>query len=101
MNPLSLQSPEQVGQALAARHRRLRLEKGWKQSTLAERAGVSLASLRRFEASGRISLESLLRLAFALGRLEDFDGVFQAPPASSIAELEARLERRERKRGRL
>ncbi len=101
MDGFSLQTPEQVRQTLAARTRALRLAKGWKQITLAERSGVSLASLRRFEDSGRISLESLLELAFALNRLDDFASLLEPPRASSLAELEAAEERTPRKRGRI
>jgi HTH-type transcriptional regulator/antitoxin HipB len=79
----------------------LRLAKGRKQITLAQRSGVSLASLRRFEDSGRISLESLLELAFALNRLDDFASLLQPSRASSLAELEAAEERSPRKRGRI
>lgn len=101
MNGFSLVTPEQVSRTLADRVRALRLAKGWKQSTLASRSGVSLASLRRFEESGRISLQSLLDLAFALYRLDDFDDLLKPPPASSIAELEAAEKQPARKRGRL
>lgn len=100
MDRYSLRTPEQAALDLAARLRHLRLAQGWKQSTLAERSGVSLASLRRFEASGRVSLESLLALAFALHRLDDFEALFQPPPASTLAELEAAETRPARKRGR-
>lgn len=97
----SLKTPEQTRRELAARARELRLGKGWKQTTLAERSGVSLASLRRFERSGKVSLENLLKIAFALHRLDDFDALLQAPRASSLAELEAREKRLDRQRGRL
>ena len=89
MNEYSLQTPEKISAALADRFREIRLSKGWKQSTLADRSGVSLGSLRRFEGTGQVSLQNLLKLAFALNRLDDFDRVFEAPPARSIAELEA------------
>src|SRR5215510_2750382 len=101
MTGFSLETPETISRTLASRIRALRLARGWKQATLAERSGVSLASLRRFEESGRVALESLLALAFALGRLDDFDGVFAAPPASSLAELEAAEVRPSRRRGRI
>jgi transcriptional regulator with XRE-family HTH domain len=98
----SLKTPEQVSQTLAARVKALRLAKGWKQITLAQRSGVSLASLRRFEESGRVSLESLLDLAFALNRLDDFDALLEEPRASSLAELEAAEKRpARRRRGRI
>ena len=69
------------------------------QSTLSERAGVSLASLRRFEQTGRISLKSLLRLSFVLGRLGDFDALFAPPRANSIEDLEAMSSKPPHRRG--
>lgn len=101
MDRFSLKTPEDVSRTLAARVKELRLARGWKQATLAQRSGVSLASLRRFEESGRVSLQNLLDLAFALNRLEDFEALFQAPRASSLAELEAGEKRPARKRGRI
>jgi HTH-type transcriptional regulator / antitoxin HipB len=101
MDGFSLETPEQVSRKLAARVKALRLARGWKQITLAERSGVSLASLRRFEESGRVSLQSLLDLAFALNRLDDFDALLQTPRAASLAELEAAEKRPVRKRGRI
>jgi len=97
----SLTTPEKVRATLAHRLRKLRLAKGWRQVTLAKRSGVSLASLRRFESSGRVSLGNLLKLAFALGRLDDFDALLREPEASTMAELEGRAEKRERQRGRI
>ncbi len=99
MAEYSLQTPERASVDLARRMRALRLARGWRQLTLAERSGVSLGSLRRFETSGQVSLQNLLKLAFALRRLDDFDAVFQAPVASSMAELEAMEEKPRRKRG--
>ena len=101
MTSFSLRTPEQVSDDLAARAKELRLAKGWKQVTLARRSGVSLASLRRFEESGRVSLQNLLKLAFTLNRLDNFDSLFHKPKASSIAELEAAEARPTRKRGRI
>ena len=101
MGAYSIKTPRETRQTLAARLRALRLARGWRQATLAERSGVSLASLRRFETSGKVSLESLLKLAFALDRLDDFDGLLLPPPAASIAELEAAEKRPARRRGRV
>jgi len=101
MNGFSLLTPEQVSQTLAGRIKALRLARGWKQATLAERSGVSLASLRRFEATGLASLQHLLALAFALNRLDDFDALLQAARASSLAELEAAETPPTRRRGRV
>jgi len=45
------------------------------QQELAIKSGVSLGSIKRFEQSGQISLESLLKIAFVLDCLEDFEKV--------------------------
>jgi transcriptional regulator with XRE-family HTH domain len=99
-NPSPMLPPE-AAKLLAGRVKSLRLRRKWKRSTLAERAGVSPSSLKRFETSGKVSLESLLKLAYALGRLHEFGELLKSPKANSIAELEAECSRKIRKRGRL
>ena len=42
---------------------------------MAERSGVSLGSLKRFENTGKISMDSLLKLMHLLGRLNEFDNL--------------------------
>jgi len=98
---LTLIGPAEMARALAGRAKALRLLKGWTQNTLAERAGVTASSLRRFEATGKASLELVLKVAHVLARLEEFDQLFQPPPAQSIEELEQRTTRPQRKRGRI
>jgi predicted GNAT superfamily acetyltransferase len=96
----SLQTPEQAAAALAGWARNHRLARNWKQVTLARRSGVSLSSLQRFEETGRVSLQNLLKIAFALDRLGDFDSLLQQPVASSLGELEAGQQVVRRQRGR-
>ena len=86
-------------QILGARIRELRLIRKWTQQTLADRAGVTLASLQRFERTGKCSLELLLRTAQSLGRLDEFADLLTPPPAASIAELQELSNRPKRKRG--
>ena len=64
-------------QILAKRHQVIRKKIGYSQQELADRSGVSLGSIKRFERTGLISLESLLKLAHVLNRLEDFDKVLE------------------------
>lgn len=94
-----LLTPPAAQRMLADRVREARIALGLKQTTLAERAGVTLATLRRFEQKGEISLKYLMRLCHALGRLDEFDQLLKAPPAASMAELESRIATRTRKRG--
>lgn len=101
LNPLlSLHTPREVGRILADRSKALRLGNAWTRETLAARAGISSASLKRFETTGAASLDLVLRVAFALGRLEDFLEALLPAEAASIADLMARRERSPRKRGR-
>jgi len=95
----NLLTPEDTAQQLAKKVRALRLARNWKQATLAERSGVTLASLRRFERTGQASLKNLFKLVFTMGRLDDFESVLQPPDAGSIAELEAAHEVHKPKRG--
>ena len=68
-------TPSEVSQALAERHRTLRKQLKMSQEEMAERSGVSLGSLKRFENTGKISLDSLLKLMHLLGRLNEFNNL--------------------------
>lgn len=100
MNVFALHTPEEVARQLAERIKALRLRRNWKRATLAERSGVSEASVKRFERTGRVSLEHLLKLAFTLDRLEELTSLFAPAPAVSIEELES-LQENAPKRGRV
>jgi transcriptional regulator with XRE-family HTH domain len=99
MLPVELQTPRDMARMLTRRIKALRLDRGWTQQEIAERAGVSLATYRRFERTGSISLERLLKLAVILDARAGFDQLFVRSPARSLAELEERAERQTRKRG--
>lgn len=99
MLPFEIQSPREVARALARRVKVLRLERGWTQQETAERAGLALATYRRFERTGRISLERLLKLAVILDARGGFEHLFAPAPARSLAELERRSHQPSRKRG--
>lgn len=100
MLPLELQTPREIARTLATRVRTLRLHRGWTQQEAAERAGLTLASYRRFERTGSISLERLLKLAVMLNAYAGLDQLFAPPPARSLAELEKLDALTARKRGR-
>ena len=98
---LSLLGPAEMGKSLAARTKALRLLKGWTRNTLAQRAGVTAASLKRFETTGKASLELVLKVAHAMARLDEFSKLLQPPAAQSIEELERGLAKPVPKRGRI
>ena len=62
---------------IASRSRALRRKRGYSQAELAQRSGVSLGSIKRFEVTGKISLISLVKVATALGRSDDLDHLFR------------------------
>ena len=70
-------TPSEVSLELAKRLKEIRRQLKLSQADLADRSGVSLGSLKRFENSGRISLESLLKLAHLLGKLKEFENLLQ------------------------
>jgi len=71
-------TPLEVRKVLAERHRTLRKQQKMSQKEMAERSGVSLGSLKRFENTGKISLDSLLKPMHLLGRLNEFDNLLLA-----------------------
>lgn len=99
MLSLSLLGPDELAQQLGERAAQLRLGLNWKRETLAERSGVSSASIKRFETTGHISLDHLLKLALALGCLDQFERLLEPPPATSIADLDRQATQRPRRRG--
>jgi transcriptional regulator with XRE-family HTH domain len=79
-------TPSEVSLELAKRLKVIRKQLKLTQADLAERSGVSLGSLKRFENSGRISLESLLKLAHLLGKLKEFENLLQVD--SNLKDIE-------------
>ena len=68
---ISLVTPAKAQKKLAENVRAKRLQLELTQEGLAERSGVALPTLRKFERTGCISLESFLKLQMSLGGLED------------------------------
>ena len=87
MIQLTQKTPPEIAASLAGCVRARRKEHGFTQEQLAERAGMSLASYKRFEQQHEIALASLIKIAIALECEQDFDALFSTPHFSSIEEL--------------
>ena len=88
MNKFNIQKqPTDFMLEIAEKHKFLRKSKKWSQGEMAERSGVSLGSLKRFETTGQISFSSLLKLAHVLGRLSDFDSIFEPKSQRDLSTL--------------
>ncbi|MBP3476991.1 MAG: helix-turn-helix transcriptional regulator [Lachnospiraceae bacterium] len=72
---------------LAKRMVLLRKRKKLTQKNLSAKAGVSLGSLKRFEQSGEISLQSFTKLAIALEVEGELEALFSDIPFESIEEV--------------
>lgn len=79
--------PGEVMREVAAREKALRKSRHLTQQQLADKASVSLGSLRRFEQTGQVSFDALVAISFALGCESELDGLFAKPAYSSIEEV--------------
>lgn len=77
----------EINNEIAGKIIRLRKRKKISQKELALRSGVSLGSVKRFEQSGEISLQSLSKIAIALGVEEELLNLFDDVPFESIEEV--------------
>jgi len=97
-----LTSTSKAQKKLAENIRNRRLSMELTQEGLAERSGVPLATLRKFEQKGSISLESFLKLLMVIGGLEEMTNVLKPskPNFTSIDEVLKDTNSINRKRGR-
>lgn len=77
----------EINNEIAGKIIRLRKRKKISQKELAARSGVSLGSVKRFEQSGEISLQSLTKIAIALGVEDELLNLFDDVPFESIEEV--------------
>lgn len=99
-NILSLldKTPDSILTTIAVKVKERRLERNWTQKFLASKAGMPLATYRRFERAGEISLRSLVMVSIALGAEDDFDVLFSTKNYQSIDELIDSNDNKQRKR---
>lgn len=98
---LSLVTISKAQKKLSENTRLQRLKLQLTQQGLAERSGVPLPTLRKFEQKGLISLEGFLKLQMVLGGLENLVKAIQPeqPSFSSIDEVLETNKTNIRKRG--
>ena len=93
-NILSIKSPEEYTIEIAHAVKEMRLNKAWSRQELADRAGINVYSLRRFETTGQINLLSLLALFLVLGK-----NISHLTEANLPVNIEDIIKQRSRKRG--
>ena len=84
----AVQSDQAVLAQIAAQCRRQRLDQNMTQQQLADRAGLGVATLRRFESGeGNLSLLNLVALLRALGQLDRLAALVSSTDSSPMARL--------------
>ena len=64
-----------------------RIHAGLRQKDLAEKAGVSLGTFRRFERTGDVSMETVVKVAIALDKEREFLALFPPSDPRSLDEV--------------
>jgi transcriptional regulator with XRE-family HTH domain len=100
MISINIKTSQEMFKDIAERARAKRLALNLSQQTLSEKSGVSYGVLKKFERTGQISLESLLKLALALGAMRDFDALFAPERPEEALSLDELMQDGKRKRGR-
>jgi transcriptional regulator with XRE-family HTH domain len=95
-----MRTPKEISIMIANNAKAQRLSLNLSQKSLSQKSGVSYGVLKKFEQSGKISLESLLKISFGLDCLEDFSHLFQKKEDYSSLTLDDLLDKKERQRGR-
>ncbi len=80
-------TPSDVTKRLAERMKSIRKRKKISQKQMAARSNVSYATLRKFEKTGQISLESFVKIAMELGIIGEVNSLFTEPVYTSIEEV--------------
>lgn len=83
-----LDNAEDVMHEVAENFRKRRVEKNITRQRISEMSGVPLSTVARFERKGLISLESLVKLAMALGYVSDMRALFGKSRFNTMAELD-------------
>lgn len=102
MVSINIETPQEIQKKIALSVRAKRLVLDLSQETLSKKSGVSYGVLKKFERTGQISLESLLKLALVLDAIDDFNVLFASRKSEAALSLDELIQdrTRTRKRGR-
>ena len=95
---IDLITPHEMSKHIAQKVQEKRLFLNLTQQTLAKRSGVSYGSIKKFERTGQISFESLLKISFVLGDLLTFNDLFNIKSLEYLT-IDELLNDKTRKRG--
>jgi len=98
---IALMTPAKAKRKLADNMRERRLAMNLTQAGLSKRSGVALATLRKFEQSGAVSVDNLFKLMLVVGGLDELVQASAPNPSnfSSIDDVLSGKESPKHKRG--
>lgn len=82
-----LKTPKEIGLEIAHNLKKTRKRRKLSQTELAVRSGVSYGSLKRFEQTGEISLQSLLKIAVIQNEATPFSDLLKTTEITSIQQI--------------
>jgi len=80
-------NPDEIAQRLATDFRRRRIEKNLTRAQVAERSGVAVSNIVRFEQKGLISLHNFIAIVMTLGYTTEVKTLLSQPKYSTMQEL--------------
>ena len=84
---LNQKTPNEIAKDLAEKIKAHRKKLKISQEVLAQKSGVSLGSIKRFETKYEISLQSFIKIAIALDLDSDVETLFTTKAYNSIDEV--------------
>ena len=87
LDEYTFESADDIAKEIAADFRKRRIEKNLTRVQVAERSGVAVSNIVRFEQKGLISLANLIALGMALGYTSEIKSIFSQPKYSTMEEL--------------
>ena len=83
----TLDTVDEIAKGIAEDFRKRRIEKNLTREQVAEKSGIALANIVRFEQKGLISLKNLIGIAMAMEYTSEVKNIFSEPKYSTMEEL--------------
>ena len=83
----TLDTVDDIAKGIAEDFRKRRIEKNLTREQVAEKSGIALANIVRFEQKGLISLKNLIGIAMAMEYTFEVKNIFSEPKYSTMEEL--------------
>ena len=78
---------DDIARALAEDFRKRRVEKNLTREQVAEKSGVAVSNIVRFEQKGLVSLKNLISIAMGMGYTAEVKNIFSEAKYSTMEEL--------------